>query len=147
MFALARELFARGSSIKFVVVGNSMYPFIRHNRDMVTLAGATFSQVKVADIVLAYREEHKAYILHRVVRKTANAFYMSGDAYMTLEGPYPAEAVIGLVTGIFRVDKNGQEKQIAGFFYRLLARLWLLVRPIRPAIFKCYFAIRRKMNG
>ena len=144
LFALAREIFAKGKKIKFVVAGNSMYPFIRHDIDMVTLSEASFDRIKVSDIVLAYRKRQKKYILHRVVKKTPTGFYMVGDAQTSLDGPYPPDALIGIVTEIHRVGKDGREKRIAGALYKLLVRLWLFVRPFRPFIFKAYSNIRKK---
>ena len=144
LFALARELFAEGKKIKFVVAGSSMYPFIRHDRDMVTLAGAGFSEIRVSDIVLAYRENQRKYILHRVVKKTRQAFYMTGDAQTALDGPYSESALIGVVTEIHRVGKDGGETRISGPVYKSLARLWLLARPFRPVIMRAYFFVRRK---
>jgi len=142
LFALARELFSMDKKIKFVVAGVSMRPFIRHNRDMVTLAGVSFSEIKVTDIVLTYDEQLQKYILHRVVKKTADNYYMVGDAYTKLERPYVPDNLIGVVTEIHRVGKNGEEKHVSGCFYKLLVRLWLLVRPFRPVIFKLYSILR-----
>jgi signal peptidase I len=138
LFALARELFSMGKQIKFVVAGNSMYPFIRHNRDMVTLAGASFDEIKVSDIVLTYDATIKKYILHRVIKKTRDTYYMVGDAHTGREGPYTAENLIGVVTEIHRIGSNGSEKNISGSFYKLLARLWMLAKPCRPVIFRLY---------
>ena len=147
LFALARELFSMGKKIKFVVAGNSMYPFIRHNRDMVTLAETSFDDIKVCDIVLTYDEQREKYILHRVVRKNADSYYMVGDAYTQLEGPYSPDALIGVVTEICRVSWDGNEKLIAGSFYRLLAWFWLFVRHFRPVIFKLYYFVRRRKRN
>ena len=148
VFDLARELFTKGKSLKFVVSGNSMYPFIRHERDIVTLAAATLDEVKVMDIVLAYRANDGKYFLHRLVKKTADTFYMVGDAFTAFEGPIPASALIGVVTEVYRVNRrNGSEKLMSGPFYRLLIRLWRIVRPLRPAIIKLYFTIRRGRHG
>ena len=146
LFALARELFAMGKRIKFVVVGSSMFPFIRHDKDMVTLAGATFDHIRTSDIVLAYKERQNKYVLHRVVKKAPQSFYMAGDAQTFLDGPYPPEALIGIVTAIHRIDKRGGELVIAGRFYKLLARLWLLIRPFRPAVFFVYALMRGRVS-
>ena len=144
LFSLARELFAEGRKIKFVVSGNSMYPFIRHNRDMVTLAGAAFKDIRVSDIVLAYRGRQRKYILHRIVKKTKHGFFMVGDAQVNLDGPYPTDALIGVVTEIHRIGKDGGETTIAGVLYKALVRLWLLIRPFRPVVFSLYSFIRNK---
>ena len=142
LFSLARELFAKAKQIKFVVAGNSMYPFIRHDRDMVTLAEASFDEVKVSDIVLAYRERQQKYILHRVAKKTKHGFFMVGDAQTNLDGPYPPEALVGIVTVIHRIGKDGVETSISGFAYKILVRLWLLARPFRPVVIKAYSFVR-----
>ena len=143
LFSLAREIFAKGKKVKFIVTGNSMYPFIRHDRDMVTLDKASFETIRVSDIVLAFRERQQKYILHRIVKKTRHGFYMVGDAQTNLDGPYPPDALIGVVTEIHRVGKDGAETSIAGFYYKLLVRLWLLVRSFRPVIFKVYSFVRK----
>lgn len=148
LFTLAKELFAQDRSIKIVVSGNSMYPFIRHNRDMVTIAGASYDAVRVSDIVLAFRESEQAYILHRLFKKTPDGFYMVGDHQTLLDGPYPPDALIGVVTEVFRVAKDGSQKKMGGPFYRLLVRLWMWARPVRPFIIKLYLRVRSgKSNG
>jgi len=144
LFSLARELFSMGKQIKFVVAGRSMRPFIRHNKDMVTLAGTSFDEIKKADIVLTYDEQRKKYILHRVVKKKADCYYMIGDAHTRLEGPFTVDNLIGVVTDIHRIDRNGNEKSMGGGCYKLLVRLWMLARPFRPAIFKLYAILRRR---
>lgn len=142
LFGLARELFASGKSIKIVVSGNSMYPFIRTNRDMVTIKGATLGEVRVSDIVLAFRESEQAYVLHRLFKKNGTEFYMVGDHQDWLDGPYPASALIGVVTEVFRVRRDGSQKKMGGVWYRFLVRLWMLLRPFRPAIINAYFRLR-----
>lgn len=147
VFSLARELFSRGKSVKFVVSGDSMYPFIRNDRDKVTLSEASFDKIKKADIVLAYREKQRAYILHRVVKKTKDGFYMVGDAQTYLDGPYPPSALVGVVTEAFRVGPDGREKRVSGRFYNFLARVWICAIPFRPFIFKLHVLFRRITNG
>ncbi len=142
LFGLARELFAKGKGIKIVVSGNSMYPFIRTNRDMVTIQGAALDQVRVSDIVLAYREAEKKYILHRLFKKSGNEFYMVGDHQDWLDGPYPASALVGVVTEVFRVGRDGSQKKMGGPGYSVLVRLWMLLRPLRLPIINTYFRLR-----
>ena len=145
VFSLAREMFSIGNSIKFLVSGNSMYPFIRHNTDMVTVASATLEQVKPLDIVLVCTEDEQRYILHRLIKKTSDDFYMVGDAYSSLEGPLPAKAIIGKVTEVHRFNKrSGTFLQKFGFFYRFLIYIWRFVLPLRPLIIRTYAVFRRK---
>jgi hypothetical protein len=113
---------------------------------MVTLAGASFDQIKVADIVLTYDGELEKYILHRVIKKNRKHYYMVGDAHTKLEGPYAPENLIGIVTEIHRVGNDGREELTAGFFYELLAGLWVLACPFRPVIFKLHKIAKKIMK-
>ena len=141
MFSLAEEVFERGHNVKIIVTGNSMYPFMRSRRDSVELKKRPFDEVKKSDIVLARRDDG-AYILHRVVRKGSDFFYMIGDAQDYLDGPYRADQFIARVEKIFRDDRVIICDD--SWLYRMFSRIWMCMRPIRVFIVRTY---RRIRNG
>ena len=64
----------------------SMYPFLREDKDKVELAMTSFSCIKKGDVVLIKRESGE-YVLHRVLKKSMDHFYIVGDAQQWIEGP------------------------------------------------------------
>ena len=139
LFALTEELFLMGNDVQIRVTGNSMLPFLHHERDCVQLTKVPYEEIRVADIVLAIRKDG-AYILHRVFTKDTDSFYMVGDAQDYLDGPYPKEKLVAKVTVLFRKGKHIDCRHIG---YRFLVRVWMMMRPWRRIV----FAVYRKTKG
>lgn len=142
LFPLIRELLVANKTVRLKVRGDSMYPFIRSDLDDITLEYADFNAVKKRDIVLIKRRSG-AYVLHRVCKITEREFYMLGDAQQDLEGPLYPEQLVAKGVSIVR---NGRELRCDAWGMRLAAWIWLLVRPVRPFLFKAYRKVRRALR-
>lgn len=142
LFPLIKELLTANKTVRLKVRGNSMYPFIRSDLDDITLEHADFDAVKKGDIVLIKRR-NGAYVLHRVCKITADAFYMVGDAQQDLEGPLYPEQLLAKGVSIVR---NGRELRCDAWGMWLAAWIWLLARPVRPFLFKAYRKVRRALR-
>ena len=79
MFPVVKEILNKSISVSITVTGMSMYPFLRENIDSVELSDASFMSICRGDIVLILRKNGD-YVLHRVLRKEKNNFYIIGDA-------------------------------------------------------------------
>jgi hypothetical protein len=127
MMPVIKELLQVGGRVRITVTGMSMYPFLRGDKDSVMLADADFTCIKPGDIVLIQRKNNQ-YVLHRVMKKTKEAVYLSGDAELWREGPIYPEQIIAKAEGVWR-----QEKYIEGThkLLRVLVFMWRLAFPIR----------------
>ena len=142
------ELLRSGQSISMSPKGYSMYPLIMPNRDMVTIEpvnedGVTAGngkQIGRGDIVL-FRRSNSILVLHRIIRKNRDGYYLVGDNQTEIEGPVSKDAVCGIVTQIIR---NGKKLDVNNKGYRIRYGIWLWLRPLRPVISKTVHFFRRK---
>lgn len=105
-----REIFIerlnRGSSIRIVIKGRSMYPFIKRG-DILTVKPIKFEQTKIGDMVVYTRSIEHDFTVHRLIRKRKDSegkeyLFTKGDANIYGDGPvYPAD-VYGKVVSIKR---------------------------------------------
>lgn len=132
LFESLKELIENGQKVKMTVTGNSMLPFLMEGRDSVELSKSSFEEICIDDMVLIQREDG-AYVMHRVLRKESDHFYMVGDAQTWIEGPLKPEQLKAKITAIYhkktRVDANNR-------WYKLLISLWRVLLPQRAVILK-----------
>ena len=82
-FEKYRLLLNAGETLSLPVLGNSMSPFLVHQRDTVWLRKPD-RPLRKGDIVL-YQRSNGAYILHRICGTQKESFTMIGDAHQTPE--------------------------------------------------------------
>lgn len=133
------EMLSTWTSVRIMVTGNSMYPFLRHRIDAVDLSLVGLTALKRGDVVLVKRDSGQ-YVLHRIIKKCEDSIFILGDAQHEMEGPLLLEQVIAVVTSVWRdklvIDCNDLR-------WRTCSMLWLLLRPLRPDIIRIYRAWRR----
>lgn len=129
--------------IRMTVTGMSMYPFLRENIDSVELVYINYDTIKRGDIVLILRDNGE-YVLHRVIYKRKDEFFLMGDAQQWKEGPIRSNQLIALVTTVWRKNINIRTTNI---MWRLFGFLWLWLRPLRYKIIRFYVWFRRRISG
>ncbi len=132
LFPVIKEILKEGKTVWITVTGNSMYPFLREDMDSVELSAATLETIRKGDIVLIRRLTGE-YILHRVIRKEEDCFYMVGDAQRWIEGPLKPEQLIAVVTEIKRKNHQFTCKNP---LWRLLVGFWINIIPFRNYFIK-----------
>ncbi len=124
------DLLARDGKLVYRTQGISMRPMLRQNRDLVVIE--TFAgRLKPLDVAL-YRRGDK-YVLHRVIRAEADHYLIRGDNTYALE-KVPDANVLGVLTGF---QRNGKHYDTSNRAYRLYARLWNALYPLRHFCFRC----------
>lgn len=124
-----REIIASGRGFWLTVTGRSMAPFLRPIEDRVYIAPLAGKPLR-GDVLFAECGEGKL-VLHRVYRVGDGEFWLNGDAQNYVEGPFPDECIIGIMTNV--IGKNGSVRRI-GKAARFGGRLWMLTRRFRPAL-------------
>lgn len=119
-----------GKSVKFTVVGNSMYPVFRNGADTVTLQKN--DKVSKYDVIF-YRRDNGEYVLHRIVGKGKDGWKLCGDNQLLIEYPVKDENIIGTVTAFSRKGKTITADKL---WYRVYSYIWVNLIPLRPAMFK-----------
>ena len=118
--------------IWFTVVGGSMRPLIRVNRDKVMLVSVDPQSIRVGDIVLFPGRFRSAnYCLHRVYRLDGDRVQTCGDANPTPDGWFPRARILGRVQLIQRgkhtIDCDDPK-------WRKRAARWVALRRLRPLL-------------
>jgi len=118
------------------VTGCSMLPMLRQYRDSVILAPVSGS-LKPGDIALYQREDGR-FVLHRVIRVTAEGYQFCGDNQSQLESVTQPQ-LTALVTGYIQ---NGNRRSLNSPGYRLYRRCMVGLFGLR----KYYIALRRRLG-
>ena len=138
------ELLAQGKTVQFSPRGYSMYPLFVPGRDQAVVAPADPARLKKGDVAL-YRREGSILVLHRICKRRGNAFYLVGDNQKAVEGPLGPEQMKGVLVQVIRKGKRFSSGNV---IYRVLAAVWLWLRPLRPALSHfaagCKRILRRK---
>ena len=127
-----REGGAEAPPIWFTVVGSSMFPLIRVNRDKVMLVSVQPEDVRVGDIVL-FPGHYKGgeYCLHRVYRLDGDRVQTFGDGNKEPDGWFPRERILGkaklIQRGNVTIDCDDPK-------WRKRAAMWGRLWRIRPLL-------------
>lgn len=127
LFAAVKDLVDEGKSVTIRPKGESMLPFIRSDRDNVTLERVT-GPLRVGDIVL-FRDKER-YVLHRIYCIGKDGLTLMGDGNLVGQEHCKESDVIGIVTEITkengRVVKPGK------------AWMWRALKPLRRWLLAIY---------
>lgn len=123
-------LLKSGQTIQLFPQGYSMYPLLVQGRDEVILSPLPDRPLRRGDVAL-YRRDTGILVLHRICRCKEDGYYMVGDNQVQVEGPLRKEQVIGIMSGFVRKGKLFSSDNL---WYRILSRVWLIMRPVRRCI-------------
>lgn len=135
-------LLTEGKSIRIYPQGYSMYPLFIPGRDEAVIAPVKAEELKRGDVVL-YRREGSILVLHRIWKRRADGFYMVGDNQSAVEGPLRGEQIKGILCQVVR---KGKCFSVANPLYRLLAAVWLRLRPFRPILSRTAAGVKRTLR-
>ena len=124
--------------------GQSMLPLIKQERDSVVLVKPD-GNLKKNDIAFYLRDDGH-YVLHRVIRSDNGHYVMCGDNQTLLETGIENRHIIGVVSRIYRKDREITDDSIC---YRLYLFVWQFFI-IRRVLFKfrnLFNRLRRMKNG
>ena len=110
-----------------VTKGSSMRPLFKTNRDVVILKRCD-AEPKKYDVVL-YKDGTGKYILHRIVRVSDKCFVIRGDNTFINER-VSKNCILAVLT---EFNRKGKKHLVTDRGYRLYARIWNFIYPIRPA--------------
>ena len=139
LWPIMEDSFRQGLTVTLGVTGNSMLPLFRHGRDSVILSPCNPETLKRGAVPL-YRRPDGQFILHRILRVKKDTYTLAGDAQTELETGLPKTCVLAVMTGFVR---KGKTVSCRHPLYRLYSTVWMLVRPLRPWIFRAASRWRR----
>lgn len=129
-----------GKSVKFTVVGNSMYPVFRNGVDNVILSAS--KEPGMFDVIL-YRRENGDYVLHRIVGRGRQGFKLCGDNQLKKEYPVRRSDVIAVMTAF---ERDGKTIEKHTLWYSIYSVLWGLMIPLRPFMFSVSRHVKRALE-
>jgi signal peptidase I len=134
---LLRSVLDKGASFRFRAKGFSMSPFVKDG-DVVTVAPILGTAPGVGDVVVFIHPRTEKLVVHRVVGKRADSYFIKGDNSPEGNGLVWKANILGHVTKVERNGKEiflglGPERFIIAFLTRrgllpLLLTVWRLVR-------------------
>ena len=139
LLPMIEESFRQGMTVTLGVTGNSMLPLFRDKRDSVILAACDPKALRRGDVPL-YRRPDGRFILHRILKVENETYTLAGDAQKELEVGLPKTCVIAVMTGFIRKGKTVSCRSLP---YRMYSTLWMLLRPVRPTLFRIGSRLRR----
>ena len=133
-----KQLIEDGQEVALTVVGWSMEPILRNQRDRVLLKKPT-KPLKIGDIVF-YQRKTGQFVLHRIFKIGSDGYYMMGDRQVELEGPIENDAVFAIVT---EVERNGRWISTDDLRMKLACGLWRTLYPVRKLAYRLRKAMRK----
>lgn len=146
----------QGQEVVLTITGNSMSPFLRHQRDQVVLTAVDPTVLQPGDVPL-YRRKNGQFVLHRIVerddgihrqrlidteplpsahRGAALHFTMLGDAQTEPEPLIFTDQVIARATAFLR---KGKRWDCDSRRYRRLVLRWHRLLPVRRTLLWLYY--------
>ena len=120
------DLLREGRTVKIAVRGNSMRPYLVHERDYVMMQGISADSrsnpaIVNGAVVLAELEPHH-YVLHRIVRISGDSVTLQGDGNTTFEQCRISD-ILGVARSFIRKGRTIEDKADS-FSYRLYSAFW-----------------------
>ena len=126
-----------GKESSLLISGNSMAPFLIHERDTIIVSKPT-SPFKKGDMVF-YQRKNGQYIMHRIHHIKDGKLYIVGDAQVEIEGPIETTQVFGIIHKVIRKGKLIDKNDFWWFFFE---KIWIQMVPLRRILVKLYQCIR-----
>lgn len=129
-----QELLSQGKDVPLTITGNSMSPFLVHQRDEI-LISVPDGEWKKGDMAFFKRKDGH-YVMHRIVKVTSEGqCFFVGDAQRMIEGPIDSEQIFGK---IILVKRKGRWIGPGNFWWEFFEHIWLNIIPLRPLLGKLY---------
>lgn len=129
-----RELLEQEKEVSLVITGNSMSPFLVHQRDEILISPPN-GVWKKGDMAFFQRADGH-YVMHRIIKVTPEkTYFFLGDAQQLIEGPIHPEQIFGKIVS---VKRKGKWIGPGDFWWEFFEHFWLWAVPLRPVLQKAY---------
>lgn len=136
--SMLRELTEEGNEVPLLISGNSMSPFLIHDRDTIRFKKPD-RPLRVGDMVFFQRDNGR-FVMHRIWKRVPAGYMIVGDAQTVPEGPIREDQIFGLVTGVCR---KGRWIAAGNFWWGFFAHVWIRILRPRRWIIGLYERLRR----
>ena len=136
--SVLRELVENGKSVSLIVAGNSMFPFLEHERDTVYFE-APKRKLRKGDIVF-YQRRNGQFVMHRIYKAEGDSYFIVGDAQRVIEGPVLGDQIFAIVT---QVKRNGKVLTPSSLKWKFFEKVWINLVPYRGVLMLPYRVVRK----
>ena len=131
-----QEVLERNGVWISTTAGTSMWPMLRDRRDTIVVRPVE-GRLRPYDVALYRRGD--AYILHRVIKATADGYRIIGDNCMAYE-EVPKSAILGRLDEFWRSERHCDPR---GHAWLLYACVWHALLPMRKDLRRIHLAAKR----
>lgn len=136
--SVLKEQVDAGKEVAMKIAGNSMSPFLVHERDYIIFSTPA-RELRKGDMVF-YQRENGQFIMHRICRVATEGYYITGDAQQTMEGPVKRDQIFARIT---KVQRKGKWITSGDFWWDFFEKVWVNMIPCRRMILSLYGSLRK----
>ena len=140
--SVLRELTEQGKEVSLIISGNSMSPFLKHERDTICFKKPD-RELRKGDMVF-YQRDTGQFVMHRIWKVKSDGYYIVGDAQVQIEGPIRREQIFAIV---IKAQRKGKWIRPGNFWWEFFEHVWIRIVPYRKAIFKVYGFFHKLKKG
>ena len=137
--SVLKKLVNEGKELSMVIAGNSMSPFLVHERDIIFFKKPD-RPLKRGDMVF-FQRRNGSYVMHRVWKRKPEGYYIIGDAQVEIEGPVKEEQIFAMITGVCR---KGKQLGPGNFWWEFFEHVWIRIVPLRKYAVRLYGKIVKR---
>jgi hypothetical protein len=127
-FEECATMLREGQTVRLRANGNSMYPFIRGGRDIITLRPMGANEEPKLMWALFFKWEGR-YMTHRLIGKEGEEYLLMGDGNGVRIERVKRENIYGILTSIEK--ENGRINGTISGRWIIFGKWWWLLRKIR----------------
>lgn len=132
--SVLRDLTEQGHEVSMLIAGNSMSPFLIHQRDYIYFAKPD-RKLKKGDMVF-YQRDNGQFVMHRICKVCPDGTYhIVGDAQIGIEPGIRRDQIFAR---ILRVQRKGKMIEPGDFWWEFFEKVWIRIIPLRPYLRQVY---------
>lgn len=146
LMPLMEQMLEKGEKVRFRVSGNSMWPWIIHNRDSVLLIPCDVHNLKKGEIIL-FQTQMGNYVLHRITKVVPGGYVTTGDGNCHRDGFISCERVKAKASIIYRKEKRINCDSLP---WKCVSAFWMKTFPVRRQMqhfIKIIWKLKKKEHG
>ena len=137
--SVLRGLTEEGHEVNMLISGNSMSPFLAHQRDYIYFSKPD-RPLKKGDMVF-YQRDSGQFVMHRICRVCPDGTYdIVGDAQQEIEHGIRRDQIFARIN---RVKRKGRDIGSGDFWWDFFEKVWIRIIPMRRFIVKGYSVLAR----
>ncbi len=125
--------------VKIRVKGNSMFPFLRHEKDMAILTYPSPEKLTSGKIVMFQYQGRQ--ILHRIIHKKDDIYYIRGDN--SLNNCYEIASVKDIIGVVESIQRGNKKIHCGEWWWITFSFLWIRSHKLRLNLYKALRIINK----